>query len=138
MKDQNRIYFIFGLLSIASLGWMIWNLWSPASSPVICLFHKATGLPCPSCGITASVRSILSGDFMSALMQNPLGFLAFPLLLVAPVWIAADKIFSSTSFYRAFRFMESHIQKQLPVAIILVTLVLCNWVFLIWKATNHG
>lgn len=138
MKDKNRIYFIFGLLSIASLGWMIWNLLSPASSPVICLFNQATGLPCPSCGITASVRSIVAGQFMQALMQNPLGFLAFPMLAIAPLWIAYDKIFSSSSFYRVYRLMESRIQKQLPVAIMLVTIVLCNWIFLIWKATNHG
>jgi hypothetical protein len=138
MKDQNRIYFIFGLLSIASLGWMIWNLLSPSSSPVICLFHKTTGLPCPSCGITASLRSIVSGEFMQAWMQNPLGFLAFPMLVIAPVWIAYDKIFSSSSFYRTYRFAETYFQKQLPVAIMLVTLVLCNWIFLIWKSTNHG
>lgn len=138
MKDERRIYFIFGLLSIASLGWMIWNLFSPSSAPVVCLFHKATGLPCPSCGITASVRSILSGNMVLAWMQNPLGFIAFPLLLVAPVWMATDKILSSNSFYRAFRIMELRIQTHLPVAILLVSLVLCNWVFLIWKTLSHG
>jgi hypothetical protein len=71
-------------------------------------------------------------------MQNPLGFLAFPMLVIAPVWIAYDKIFSSSSFYRTYRFAETYFQKQLPVAIMLVTLVLCNWIFLIWKSTNHG
>ncbi|MBM3743809.1 MAG: DUF2752 domain-containing protein [Actinobacteria bacterium] len=43
--------------------------------PILCLFRNSTGLPCPFCGTTRSIGSILQGDFGSAVELNPLGFL---------------------------------------------------------------
>lgn len=48
--------------------------------PVLCLFRIATGLPCPFCGTTRSIGSLVQGDVSAALAFNPLGVLV---LLVA-------------------------------------------------------
>lgn len=45
------------------------------NGPVLCLFRNLTGLPCPFCGTTRSIGSILQGDLGMALGFNPLGFL---------------------------------------------------------------
>jgi hypothetical protein len=58
-----------------------------------CVWHRVTGLPCPGCGATRAVLSLLYGRFSAALAFNPLaagcaiGFLA--LGVVAPIWLAA-------------------------------------------------
>jgi uncharacterized membrane protein YfcA len=44
------------------------------NGPVLCLFRNLTGLPCPFCGTTRSVGSILQGNLDAALAFNPLGF----------------------------------------------------------------
>ena len=49
----------------------------------VCLFHRATGLPCPSCGLTRSLTDLWHLDPAGAWSWNPLGFVAFPLLLAS-------------------------------------------------------
>ena len=54
---------------------------------VICVFRNVTGLPCPFCGGTRSVGSVLSGDLAEAWSFNPLGLVAvafFSLALLNP------------------------------------------------------
>lgn len=41
--------------------------------PHFCIFHKLTGIPCPACGITRSISSILSGNVLDSLKLNPSG-----------------------------------------------------------------
>ncbi|MDQ3987115.1 MAG: DUF2752 domain-containing protein [Actinomycetota bacterium] len=42
----------------------------------ICPLRAATGIPCPFCGMTTSVRSSLRLDFSEAFAANPAGALA--------------------------------------------------------------
>lgn len=67
-------------VSLATLTFGTTSLFSFQTSgfqdgPILCLFRSLTGLPCPFCGTTRSIGSILQGDFGSALGLNPLGFL---------------------------------------------------------------
>lgn len=50
---------------------------------ILCVFRNITGLPCPFCGGTRSVGSVLSGDLAEAWSFNPLGLIALPLLCLA-------------------------------------------------------
>jgi hypothetical protein len=36
-----------------------------------CPFKSLTGLPCPGCGYTRSVESILGGEFLHSFLHNP-------------------------------------------------------------------
>lgn len=57
-----------------------------------CLFHQATGLPCPLCGGTTSAMHLFSGRFLSAIGVNPMVTI---LLLAAPfvlLWSLASNL----------------------------------------------
>jgi len=40
-----------------------------------CIFYHITGLPCPVCGLTRSMSSILHFEFLKSLAYHPLGVL---------------------------------------------------------------
>jgi hypothetical protein len=46
-----------------------------------CLFHRFTGLPCATCGVTRMARSLSDGDLAGAFHWHPV---AAVLLLLAP------------------------------------------------------
>ena len=62
-----------------------------------CPLRTITGIPCPMCGMTRGVTSLVNGDFAHALLLNPASYLAVALALllfvqwrtkkiVVPVW----------------------------------------------------
>jgi hypothetical protein len=60
-----------------------------------CLFKLATGLPCPTCGITRAVMAMTRLDFAAALAMNPLavaGALAGALYLVYAATVLAWRL----------------------------------------------
>jgi hypothetical protein len=65
-----------------------------------CPLKTVTGIPCPMCGMTRGVTSLVHGDFVHALLMNPASYLAVALAivlllqwrtkkLVIPVWVIA-------------------------------------------------
>jgi hypothetical protein len=50
----------------------------------LCMFKRVFSLPCPGCGLTRSVASVLHGDFLKSWSYHPLGifFVGAALLLV--------------------------------------------------------
>lgn len=65
-----------------------------------CPLRTITGIPCPMCGMTRGVTSLVNGDFAHALLMNPASYLAVALALllfvqwrtrrvVIPVWVIA-------------------------------------------------
>lgn len=58
-----------------------------------CLFRQWTGLPCPTCGSSRAILSLVRGDPAGALSVNPLAAVAVVTLLVAgvtgPWWLLA-------------------------------------------------
>lgn len=53
-----------------------------AKIPVSCIFHSATGIFCPACGMTRSFRAILHFHFLEAFRQNILGIPLFLFLII--------------------------------------------------------
>jgi hypothetical protein len=53
-----------------------WN-----SLPDVCLFHRLTHLPCPSCGLTRSWAAAVRGQFELSLRFHALGAAALVILL---------------------------------------------------------
>lgn len=61
----------------------------PGDPGLPCPLRALTGVPCPFCGLTTSVKALLRGDGHAALAANPFGLLAvaFAIALIArPRW----------------------------------------------------
>jgi hypothetical protein len=130
---KKKLYFF---VSISCLGGYIWLisrvLYGASHSVVGCLFHKVTGVPCPSCGSTRSVLFLLKGDFIQALHANPFGYILLLLMVVLPVWLLCDFICKKSSFLHLYQRVES-VLKGRYVCILAGTFVLINWIWNIYK-----
>jgi hypothetical protein len=54
--------------------------------PVLCLFRRVTGRPCPSCGLTRSWQAIGHGRIDDGVTAHPFGLLT----MLAAIWLASD------------------------------------------------
>lgn len=133
---RNQLYILLALLSAAALGWLGYSFafttFSTANDFSPCLFKSTTGLPCPACGSTRSLMTLLQGHWQEALFWNPLGFLLFAFLLIVPIWILRDLFVRSDSLFRFYSLTEKTLQKRV-VSIPLIALVVANWIWNIVK-----
>ena len=61
----------------------------PGDPGLPCPLRTTTGVPCPLCGMTTSVKAALRGDLHAAFTANPFGILAVVtafVLLARPAW----------------------------------------------------
>ncbi|NNE26355.1 MAG: DUF2752 domain-containing protein [Saprospiraceae bacterium] len=98
----------------------------------VCVFKNMTGIPCPSCGATRSVLSIMSGQFANAWYFNPLGFLLIALFAL-PFWVILDFITGKDSFYKFYTYCEQKLVKP-QVYLPLCSLMMINW---IWNLVKY-
>jgi hypothetical protein len=93
-----------------------------------CVFHRITGLPCPTCGLTRCLRYTFHGNWPAAAGINPLGFLGYGAVFVYDVYAAVVLAFGlprlriedyTASFGQVVRFT-------------VIGAVLVNWAWLIW------
>jgi hypothetical protein len=59
----------------------------------VCHFREWTGVPCPTCGSTRMIESLLAGDILAAAAWNPLLFLGLVAVALWAVISAARLIF---------------------------------------------
>lgn len=86
--------------------------------PVFCPFEALTGIPCPGCGMTRAILSLIAGNFGEAALYNPFCFF---LLFMVMASIAPARL-----------------QKQVPARIVwflpywyifILVLVIAFWIF---------
>ncbi len=133
---KKKLYILLACLSLSGYVWLGWNfIEGPAhtAAPSICLFKEVTGLPCPSCGTTRSLLLLVQGDFRGSLMMNPFGVLLAVALIVVPLWITADTLTSSESFYRRYVFLEQIFMNNKLLAVCAAVIVALNWAWNITK-----
>ena len=82
------------ILLAAGAGYYIWLRLTGLGIP--CVFHLATGLLCPGCGITRMILCLSRGDFSGAFAAN-----AF--LLITLPFLAAELIGSAVLYIRGRR-----------------------------------
>ncbi len=123
-----------GLGFILSYAWIGYQLLAVSrhAGLVVCPLKIVAGIPCPSCGSTRSLMEIFHGDFLSAAMINPLGFIIFLILSIGPIWLITDLISGSESLWITFNKLEKQLKRP-GLAIPLVLLVLMNWAWNIIK-----
>lgn len=118
---------VFGGVLLVGAG--LSAVWLRLGLPVpFCIFHRLTGLPCPTCGSTRMVESILSGAPLQALAWNPLVF--FVLVAVA-VW-AVLSVARWLLGLPAWRLVATS-RERLALRLFAVAALLAGWAYLIWR-----
>ncbi len=91
-----------------------------------CVFKNITGIPCPSCGLTRSVISLLHGNIIQAVLYNPFFFIGFLLLILFTI----AGILIRFIFKIKIKIDLNRIEK-ISIVLILIILLLANWIYLI-------
>lgn len=99
---------------------------------VVCFIKHTTSIPCPSCGSTRSMISLLQADISSALYWNPIGLVLFTILIIAPFWILYDVLKRKSSLFIFYTRMEVFLRRKW-VFIPALLLVTGNWIWNIYK-----
>jgi|JI7StandDraft_1071085.scaffolds.fasta_scaffold11309_6 hypothetical protein len=97
-----------------------------------CIIKSISGVPCPSCGSTRSVISILNGDLIGGLFYNPLGPVLLMIMLVLSVLLIRDGLLSKRTTAEWYRSAEQKIKKKY-LAMPLIMAILINWMWNIYK-----
>ena len=133
---RKKLYIILATATTAGYTWLIiklinGNLYNESSYNG-CLIKNLTGVPCPSCGSTRSIGSVLQGHFLDALYWNPFGIIIIVLMLIIPVWLIYDLLTKKESLLVFYQKTEVFI-RQPKIAIPLIAFVLLNWIWNIIK-----
>jgi hypothetical protein len=121
--------------SIAGYFWLAYHFFvsnAKTNGITVCPIKTITGVPCPSCGTTRSVLSIIDGHFGEAILLNPLGYIVLALMIVIPIGLAYDYLSEKSFFIDAYKKTEQRIRKR-TIAIPLILLILFNWLWNIYK-----
>jgi len=110
------------LLWLATGGTTIWLSNHLGQSVQLCLFRHLTGIPCPTCGFTHGVLSLLKGRPGQAWLYNPLLFSILCLFFTA----AGVRILFARSVRFRLRRRERIIAWSLAA-----TLFFINWAYVI-------
>lgn len=132
---RNKLYLLILLSCFSGYTWLYFSLQNELISKhtvEVCFIKHITNVPCPSCGSTRSIVSLIRGDFMEALNMNPLGYLVALIMLIAPIWIMLDVVMKSNTLYNFYLKAEFHLKKP-KFFIPLILLVIINW---IWNITK--
>jgi hypothetical protein len=135
-SGRNRLYITLAVACVTGYVWLFYNLLSKPSDNTegvgLCFIKHATHIPCPSCGSTRSVLSLMEGDLVDALRINPLGIVIALILIIAPMWLALDLFTKRNSLFVYYQKAEELLKSPF-IAAPLVLLVFANWVWNIMK-----
>lgn len=97
----------------ALAGLFLFRAWVPAEGPQssICIFRRATGIPCPGCGMTRAFGHLAKGEWREAVADHPLApVLALELGLAWVLWGCALAGWVPSRLPRGFNgFLLAHV-----------------------------
>jgi hypothetical protein len=70
----------------------------------VCLFRALSGLPCPGCGLTRALSSLIQGNPAAALDYHPFAFIVLPLFLM----LAGHNFLPRAARQRLQAFCDAH------------------------------
>jgi len=133
--SRNKLYVLLSAACIAGYGWLIFTFYrgiEHLAEPHVCLFKQVTTIPCPSCGSTRSVLSLIKGDIAGAFYWNPFGLVLIAILLIAPLWISYDLISRKDTLFSTYSRTEMQLRNKW-IAIPAILIVIINWIWNINK-----
>ena len=124
-KHPLSIHVVWFVILLSVLGFYRYLFQENFNADSVCIFHKITGYPCLSCGLSRSVDAFFAYDFIDMLYYNPLAVLFFGGLFFF-------SLFKLAEFILAFKLNFSISKKAAVFArIILLVLIVANWLFLV-------
>jgi hypothetical protein len=114
---------------VAAVGAALAALWLRLGLPrPVCYFHEWTGLPCPSCGSTRLVESLLAGDPLGAVRWNPLIFLVLAGVAVWALVSTARVVLGLPAWS-----IELTRPERRALRLLGVTALAAGWAYLLWS-----
>ncbi len=133
---RNRFYLFLSLSCLVGYSWLaLTSRLKPdevGTQYDVCVIHHFIHIPCPACGSTRSVLALLHGDLLGGIYWNPLGFIIFTVLIIAPFCIGYDLILRRSTLFDFFLLFERTLRRKW-VAIPAILLILLNWIWNIVK-----
>lgn len=131
---RNKLYLLLFISCCLGYLWLYVNLSGPGgqSSFDLCLVKHIAHIPCPSCGATRSILSILKGQIEQAFLINPLGIVVAIVVVCSPLWIITDWLRKKDTLFNIYQKMEVLLRKPL-FAVPAIFLIVINWVWNIFK-----
>jgi len=134
--NRNKLYILLAVSCVTGYAWLFSGntvfVESNFGNLSVCLMKHVTGIPCPSCGSSRSILSLLDGNMVDALYWNPLGIVILLIMIIVPNWIFYDCIIRKDTLFNFYKKAESFLQQQ-KVAIPAILLLLVNWIWNIHK-----
>jgi hypothetical protein len=93
-----------------------------------CHFREWTGMPCLTCGSTRMLDALLAGDFVEAVMWNPLVFMGLAGVTLWVVVTAAGNVLGRPS-----RRLVAGRRARLGLWLLGAGLVVIDWAYLVWR-----
>lgn len=123
--DYEMIWGALGALAILTARFVPFSLFPPL---FICPFHRLTGYPCPSCGMTRSFILMSHLDFKAGIKMNPLGGLIFIFTAIFVSYVVIAVLFRTRRI--KIRVTSSSEGNYLRITIVLIVFI--NWLYLIY------
>jgi len=133
--NRNKLYSIIFIACVAGYIWLYYsvsNNYTENKSFEVCIIKHTTNIPCPSCGSTRSVISLTKGNFIEALLINPLGYIVAIIMFLNPLWIVIDIATKKKTLFEFYKKIEINLKRP-QFAIPFILLVIFNW---IWNITK--
>jgi hypothetical protein len=135
-KSRSKLYSLILIACFAGYFWLAFSYYNSGNSvsyePGICLMKEITGIPCPSCGSTREIISIIHGDAGEFFHWNPLGLVTLFIMITVPFWILYDVMMRKESMFIFYKKNELILRRKW-ISIPLIMLVIINWIWNIYK-----
>lgn len=137
-----RLYTYLVTLLVVGFAWVIFQMTRDLSygenqtsytNVEVCLFRALTGAPCPACGSSRAIVTLLNGSLVGALWYNPLGVILLLGIIIVTPWLVFDIVTRRQTLYSAWNFLESHFVKRKIYIFVMVVALLANWVWNMFK-----
>lgn len=121
--NHEMIWGSIGLLAILAVRFVPFSLFPKLP----CTFHRLTGYPCPSCGMTRSFIYMSHFKFWAAMTMNPLGGLLFIFTVIFVIYAFITCVFR----IRRICIATTKKSEGLFIRIAVIFAIVANWVYLI-------
>jgi hypothetical protein len=93
-----------------------------------CAFHRLTGYPCLTCGMTRTLRYTLHRDWWAAAGTNPLAFFGYGTMVLYDLYAATVLVFRLPRL----RFDAVPARSGRIIRYSVIAAILANWAWLVW------